>query len=694
MVYVRWEGEHEAVVRLVEAKGKLSPLSLKGETVRSEMCGAVFAARLSKFVKENSRYQFTKVYHFIDSMTVLGAINKESYGFSTFYANRVGEIQSTTNCDNWFWVPSGDNPADLITRGAPPSELCINSFWQNGPQWLYLPENEWPMSKEISQKCQGEVIALQRKTFTKITTRSQAKNQAENEALVGGNLELSSSELLNLKDLITVSRFSQFVKLLKTVAIVLVLVNAWISKTKPVNVNTKSKLLLTLNSDQLKKARYLLYKISQIDLPDTKSLAKLAPIRDRNTGLVVTSGRLGSERDPNFKVPILPHNNLSKLLAIDCHNRGHSGVDATMVKLRSIAWVLKGRKIVKAIVYRCVICRKNRKQHLNQVMSDIPDFRTIPNPPFSYCAVDFFGPITVKGEVNKRSTGKVWGCVYTCLSTRAVYVDIARDYATDGFLLVHRKFQSIRGSPCIIYSDPGKNFVGAASELKKLRESISQEEHTRQGGLVGTEWRFHPPDAPHTNGAVEAMVKLVKKAIFLAVGDAVLTFSELQTVVFEASDLVNERPLAISHTRGNDDLALNYICPNQLLLGRASGRMQSGDWSNVSNVSRRTKYVQEVVSKFWKNWYQSIFPSLVIRPKWHVEVRNLEIGDLVMVADQNAIRGDYRLALVSEGYPDHKGRVRQVQVSYKRSDSNKYTSVKRDVRKLVLILPIQEQDAP
>ena len=81
-----------------------------------------------------------------------------------------------------------DNPADLITRGAPPSELCINSFWQNGPQWLYLPENEWPMSKEISQKCQGEVIALQRKTFTKITTISQAKNQAENEALVGGNL--------------------------------------------------------------------------------------------------------------------------------------------------------------------------------------------------------------------------------------------------------------------------------------------------------------------------------------------------------------------------------------------------------------------------------------------------------------------------------------------------------------------------
>ena len=77
-----------------------------------------------------------------------------------------------------------------------------------------------------------------------------------------------------------------------------------------------------------------------------------------------------------------------------------------------------------------------------------------------------------------------------------------------------------------------------------------------------------------------------------------------------------------------------------------------------------------------------------------MEVRNLEIGGLALVADQNAIRGDYRLALVSEVYPDHKGRVRQVQVSYKLSDSNKYTSGMRDVRKLVLILPILEQNAP
>ena len=106
---------------------------------------------------------------------------------------------------------------------------------------------------------------------------------------------------------------------------------------------------------------------------------------------------------------------------------------------------------------------------------------------------------------------------------------------------------------------------------------------------MGTEWRFLMPDVPHANGAVESTVKLVKKALYLAVRDATLTFSELQTVVFEAAELVNERLLAISHTRGSDDLSLDYICPNQLLLGLASSCIPNGNWSNVSNITRRTK---------------------------------------------------------------------------------------------------------
>ena len=132
---------------------------LKGDTVRSEMCGAVFAARLATFVIKNSSNKFHKIYHFIDSMTVLGAINKESYGFSTFYANRIGEIRASTNPENWFWVQSAS---------------------KKGPEWLYLPESQWPLSREISERSESEVQGLQRKVFSKMVTRSQSKQANEN----------------------------------------------------------------------------------------------------------------------------------------------------------------------------------------------------------------------------------------------------------------------------------------------------------------------------------------------------------------------------------------------------------------------------------------------------------------------------------------------------------------------------------
>ena len=77
-----------------------------------------------------------------------------------------------------------------------------------------------------------------------------------------------------------------------------------------------------------------------------------------------------------------------------------------------------------------------------------------------------------------------------------------------------------------MYSNPEKNFVGGSAELKKLTDSISAEELKRQGGKVGTQWKFHPPDAPHTHGAIEVMVKMVKKALQISTEDAAMSFTD------------------------------------------------------------------------------------------------------------------------------------------------------------------------
>lgn len=120
VLYLRWACGKGSTVRLVDSKAKLTPLDHQGEAVKAELCGAVFAARLKKYFEQHGRIQVKQWYHFVDSQTVLGAIQRESYGFQTFFANRIGEIQSSTQLQDWWWIPGPLNIADIITHGAGP----------------------------------------------------------------------------------------------------------------------------------------------------------------------------------------------------------------------------------------------------------------------------------------------------------------------------------------------------------------------------------------------------------------------------------------------------------------------------------------------------------------------------------------------------------------------------------------------
>ena len=98
-------------------------------------------------------------------------------------------------------------------------------------------------------------------------------------------------------------------------------------------------------------------------------------------------------------------------------------------------------------------------------MGDLPpqrlDMLTLP---FSRTSVDYFGPLTV--GLNRNRTDKRYGALFTCLVTRAVYLDLAKSLATEDFLLILRRFVGLYGRPRSIHSDNGTNFVGAERELQ------------------------------------------------------------------------------------------------------------------------------------------------------------------------------------------------------------------------------------
>ena len=138
-VCVRWElsdGSYKSSILI--SKGRVAPLKCI-TIVNLELSAAVLASRLRTFLEKECRFNFNRFLHIVDSEIVRSMIQKESYGFNTFVATRIGEIQQATNPTEWFWVSGEYYIANILTRGIKPEKLGIDSTWQNGPL------NTWPI---------------------------------------------------------------------------------------------------------------------------------------------------------------------------------------------------------------------------------------------------------------------------------------------------------------------------------------------------------------------------------------------------------------------------------------------------------------------------------------------------------------------------------------------------------------------
>ena len=155
---------------------------------------------------------------------------------------------------------------------------------------------------------------------------------------------------------------------------------------------------------------------------------------------------------------------------------------------------------------------------------------------------------------------------------------MAVDCSTMEFLQVLRRFFAIRGQPAVMISDNGSQFVGAERELGEMVQVLSREEIQDFCTEKGMHWKFTTPAAPHQNGCAESLVKTCKNALKRAIGSQVLTPFELYTVFLEVANLVNQRPIGRIPNDPDDG---GYICPNDILLGRASSEVPQGPFKET-----------------------------------------------------------------------------------------------------------------
>ena len=266
------------------------------------------------------------------------------------------------------------------------------------------------------------------------------------------------------------------------------------------------------------------------NLQHNSSIRKLSPIIDEYEVLCVQGRLQNSSLEICSKEPrIIPQSHpIAKLIALDMHNIAHLGQEWTLSLIRKRYWITKARVVIKKITRNCMTCKRLFSQPTPQKMASLPAERIEHDkPPFFYIGIDCFCPFYVK---QRRSEIKRYGCIFTCLTTRAVHIEMLYNLEADTFINGLRRF--ISRTPCKIWSDNGTNFTAADAEMSKNIQSIYKEVIQKYAVRCNIEWNFNPPSASHMGGVWERMIRTIRKVFTgLLVRNARLT-DDIMTTLF------------------------------------------------------------------------------------------------------------------------------------------------------------------
>ncbi|XP_028161950.1 uncharacterized protein LOC114353953 isoform X1 [Ostrinia furnacalis] len=461
-------GSNSVHVQLVASRNRIAPI--KPTTIpRLELCGALLGARLCTKVVNSLTLHIDKCRFWCDSTIVLGWLSTPSTQLKPFVRNRVNEIQESTCGHTWSYVPSKDNPADLVSRGLRADVIGDTRLWWSGPSFLTQSENEWPVMPNVVKRDLPEVASH-------IISSSDVVDNAcsRSSAFLTNNIDLTIIQSL-------ISQYSSFTKLQRVVAYLC----RFVHNLKNIN----NKRCGNLSLFELKSSHDLILHCAQLQmfpneykllqskktLPHKNKLISLSPFLDNN-GLIRVGGRLdNSPYDYNLKHPILlcGSHYITKLIFQMQHIKLlHAGPQLLLASVRQTYWPLKGRNLSKHVVNKCVICYRHRAQNVQPVMGQLPLNRTQLDFPFQNCNVDYAGPVLI---ADRKGRGckllKSYLCIFVCSAVKAVHLELVTDLTTEAYMAALNRFVARRGKPQSITSDNGTNFVGASNDLQRPRRN-------------------------------------------------------------------------------------------------------------------------------------------------------------------------------------------------------------------------------
>lgn len=552
--YLRIVSSDHTELAFVAGKTKCAPLK-ELSVPRLELQAAVLGCRLMNTIRESHRFVVDRCFLWSDSMTVLYWLKDDKCRFKPFVRNRVSEILDTTSKSDWFYVPTNDNVADDGTRDVYPPMFQPNSRWTNGPEWL-LNEKNWP--KQPNQFVNDTSSDEVQRIMLIDTTRKQL--DAEN-----------YSDYCKLKRTVAwILRFVYFLKSKKSVVLKRELLPSEINRAEQYLCRKAQKESFPKEFSQLQEG---------LEGKWNSNLIKLMPYLDENEVMRV-SGRIDNAPTvPVFtKRPIIlpKEHNLSSLIMKYYHELHHHQFDElTICEVRLRFWIISARTVLQQVKKKCAFCIIRSASPVQPMMGQLPKDRlTAYVRPFSYCGVDFFGPINV--AIGRRRE-KRWVALFTCATIRAVHLEISEDLTSDSFILCLRNFINIRGVPVRIRSDNGTNFVGAKNEMIKSAEFFGNAGIQRESSKKGIEWLFNTPGHPEAGGIWERLVQMVKRVLNPLLKDVAPKTETLRSFLMEAANIINSRPLTHLPISHQDE---DPLTPNSFLLGCSNSIQTVGSFDD------------------------------------------------------------------------------------------------------------------
>ena len=659
-IYVSKSGDLHT--SLLTAKNRVANFTVPRNELNAIVAGHRLVLNFLEAVEEANLVE--EICFLSDSTCSLDMLSQKYRTKEIFVINRISEIKRSAKKMNtsvkYYWINSKINVADKGTRDDCDLEFLSSDLWQSGPEFL----------KDLSSS-QAELRFVINKDDNFNDKTNEIFNAATSTKPVQNKTSIWNDLLYRTNDLKKVLRIFCRVRL--------AIRNKSFRKQKHPSLQDMSQAFL------------FFIKLAQKETPiENLKVKQLVTFTDNE--VTFTQMRFPTSMMTNIfgkdKLPVISgKTRFGKLLLMNAHcqkeigmlNPMHNGIRQTLVNSRIGTfgtYITHGKQNIRALINNCTVCRRSEKVIQNaQMDKNKGGFGEIPadGSIFNKIAMDYFGPFYCKPpklrETRVSKKYKVYGMIILCQQTRAVKIIPVEGYDQESFLTAFKIHCSNHGIPTEILSDPMSSFIASSKTIGKQIEEIESEidntntfkprkqksnfEETLQHAY-NINWNFILPGSQWRDPA-EASVKCVKRLMYSSFNTEhnkpTLTLNEYWCIFAEISELLNRRPI-----QGIiEEDTIQFICPNQLILGRSS-KDQPIELPKEMESKPRLELLDSIKKEFWKSLMNVLASDshLMKYPGWYKQSRKPAEGDVVLLLYKSKLQDNYRIGLIDKVSEDGK----------------------------------------